>query len=209
MAQLDHERERIQEDLRGCGRDVRCDDIYEQLYASDGSIYEIKPLESSARALRPTWRLASNMPPRNGSPSMRAAQGRDVGESLGPGLVVDFSRYLARVKYTGRRPFACSRAWSTSGSTRISARPAGSSVPIPATPAPPRWAAWLRSMGRQPLAEVRIAGQHVVSMQVVLADGTVIEAGREPLEAGASVDPNPANASWSIALRASSPSTRS
>ena len=42
---MDQERERIQDDLRGLlAGDVRCDDLFLQLYASDASIYEIKPL---------------------------------------------------------------------------------------------------------------------------------------------------------------------
>jgi len=42
---LDQQRERIQDDLRGLiSGEVRCDDVFLQLYASDASIYEIKPL---------------------------------------------------------------------------------------------------------------------------------------------------------------------
>ena len=42
---MDQERERIQEDLRGLlSGEIRCDDLFLQLYASDASIYEIKPL---------------------------------------------------------------------------------------------------------------------------------------------------------------------
>ena len=42
---MDQERERIQADLRGLLHgEVRCDDVLVQMYASDASIYEIKPL---------------------------------------------------------------------------------------------------------------------------------------------------------------------
>ena len=42
---MDQERERIQEDLRGLiAGDVRCDDAFLQLYSSDASIYEVRPL---------------------------------------------------------------------------------------------------------------------------------------------------------------------
>ena len=45
MEQLDQQRERIQDDLRGLiSGDVLFDDLFRQLYASDGSIYEITPL---------------------------------------------------------------------------------------------------------------------------------------------------------------------
>lgn len=42
---MDKERERIQADLRGLiDGDVRCDDVFVQMYASDASVYEIRPL---------------------------------------------------------------------------------------------------------------------------------------------------------------------
>ena len=42
---MDQERERIQADLRGLlDGDVRCDDVFVQMYATDASIYEIRPL---------------------------------------------------------------------------------------------------------------------------------------------------------------------
>ncbi len=42
---MDQVRQRIQDDLRGLVRgDVRCDDLFLQLYASDASIYQIRPL---------------------------------------------------------------------------------------------------------------------------------------------------------------------
>ena len=41
---MDQERARIQEDLRGVvDGEVRCDDLFLQLYSSDASIYQIKP----------------------------------------------------------------------------------------------------------------------------------------------------------------------
>ena len=45
MSPLDQQRERIQDDLRGLvAGEVRCDDVFVQLFASDASIYEIRPL---------------------------------------------------------------------------------------------------------------------------------------------------------------------
>ena len=42
---MDPEHQRIEEDLRGLLQgEVRCDDLFTQLYASDASIYEIRPL---------------------------------------------------------------------------------------------------------------------------------------------------------------------
>ena len=42
---MDEQRTRLQEDLRGLvAGEVRCDDVFLQLYASDASLYQIKPL---------------------------------------------------------------------------------------------------------------------------------------------------------------------
>ncbi len=194
MAQLDHDRERIQQDLRGLiAGDVRCDDVFRQLYASDGSVFEIQPLgvvrpRSTADVVAAVQYAAEKQIPIHA----RGAGTGLAGESLGSGLVVDFSRYLARVKYTGdtsvrvqpglgcerlnahlrptRRIFgagAGNRNMSTMGGL-IAIDGAGS-----------RW------------LKYGTAGQHVVSMQVVLADGQVLEVGREPLVHGRSADPNP------------------
>ena len=42
---MDPERERIQADLRGIIQgEVHCDELFGQMYSSDASIYEIRPL---------------------------------------------------------------------------------------------------------------------------------------------------------------------
>jgi len=194
MALSDHDRVRIQEDLRGLiDGDARCDDVFCQLYASDGSIFEIKPLGViRPRSLADVVAAVQYAGEKEVPIHARGAGTGLAGESLGPGLVMDFSRHLARVKYTQDaavriqpglgcerlnahlRPFrrffgpgAGSRNMSTMGGL-IALDGAGS-----------RW------------LKYGTAGQHVVSMQVVLADGHVIEAGREPLVNGKSNDPDP------------------
>lgn len=42
---MDPDQQRIEEDLRGLVQgDVRCDDVFTQLYSTDASIYELRPL---------------------------------------------------------------------------------------------------------------------------------------------------------------------
>jgi FAD/FMN-containing dehydrogenase/Fe-S oxidoreductase len=95
---MDIEKKRIEDDLRGVIRgDVYCDELTAQLYASDASIYQIPPLG----VIRP--RSAADVAAcvkysvENGlSVHPRGAGSGVAGESLGRGLVVDFSRYLRR-----------------------------------------------------------------------------------------------------------------
>src|SRR3972149_224981 len=99
MVQLDQQRERIQDDLRGLvSGDVRCDDFYRQLYASDASIYEIRPLAvvhpSCSKDVSTCVRYARD----NRLPvHARGAGTTSAGESLGQGIIIDFSKYLRHV----------------------------------------------------------------------------------------------------------------
>jgi len=194
MPELDHQRERIQEDLRGLiSGDVRCDDLFCQLFASDGSIYEIRPLgvvrpRTTADVAACMQYAAEKRIPlhaRGGGTGM-------AGESLGPGLVVDFSKYLRRMvrveaetvrvqpgivherlnshlRRHGRffGPDPASAAVTTIGGM-IAIDASGS-----------RWLKY---------GSVR---RHVRSLQVVMADGQVMELGREPIVSGVSIDSNP------------------
>ena len=99
MHELDHQRERIQEDLRGLiSGDVRCDDLFCQLFASDGSIYEIRPLGVvRPRSTADVAACVQYAAEKRISLHARGAGSGMAGESLGPGLIVDFSKYLRRV----------------------------------------------------------------------------------------------------------------
>ena len=96
---MDVERQHIEEDLRGqIAGDVRCDDLFVQLYASDASVYEIAPLgvvrPRSVHDVVATVRYADEhqipLHPRGSGSGL-------AGESLGRGLIIDFSRYMRRV----------------------------------------------------------------------------------------------------------------
>lgn len=99
---MDPERQRIQDDLRGLiAGDVRCDDLFLQLYASDASIFEIKPLgvvrPRSTDDVVACVRYASE----NHIPVHARGAGTGLaGESIGPGLVLDFSCYMRRILST-------------------------------------------------------------------------------------------------------------
>src|SRR5690606_22453028 len=96
---MDPERDRIQADLRGLLEgDVRCDDLMLRLYASDASIFEVRPLA----VVRPrhvedvvacVGYAAENQLPIHA----RGAGSGLAGDSLGEGIVLDFSRYMRRL----------------------------------------------------------------------------------------------------------------
>jgi len=102
---MDTEQQRIEEDLRGqIAGEVRCDDLFVQLYATDASIYEIAPLgvvrPRTVEDVVATVRYAAS----HNIPLLARGSGSGLaGESLGRGLIVDFSRYMRRVLEIGEQ----------------------------------------------------------------------------------------------------------
>jgi FAD/FMN-containing dehydrogenase/Fe-S oxidoreductase len=96
---MDPDQHRIEEDLRGMLQgDVRCDDVFTQLYASDASIYQLQPLgivrPRTLNDVVATVRYAAE----NHLPIHARGAGTGLaGESLGRGIVLDFSRYFRRI----------------------------------------------------------------------------------------------------------------
>ncbi len=100
---MDIERKRVEDDLRGViGGDVFCDELSVQLYASDASIYQVLPLgvvrPRSAEDVIACVRYADEQ---NLSVHARGAGSGVAGESLGRGLVIDFSVYMRRWRPDG------------------------------------------------------------------------------------------------------------
>lgn len=94
------EQTRIEADLRGLvSGDVACDPLAVRMYASDGSIYEIEPLgvvrpRSTEDVIKTVGYAAEHgiaLFPRGGGSGL-------AGQSLGRGLVIDFSRYMRRAQ---------------------------------------------------------------------------------------------------------------
>ena len=93
------ERQRIQDDLRGLVQgEVRCDDVFVQMYASDASIFEIEP----AAVVRPLNRsevvACLQYAAEHNLPVHPRGAGTGVaGGCLGRGIVLDFSYSMRRV----------------------------------------------------------------------------------------------------------------
>lgn len=90
---------RLQDDLRGLvSGQVRCDDIVAQLYSTDAGLFEIRPIgvvwPRCAADVSAVVRYCSeeNIPvhPRGSGTS-------SAGGSLGPGIVLDFTRHMKRL----------------------------------------------------------------------------------------------------------------
>ena len=95
---MDADSTRLQADLRGIVQgDVLCEDVYRQIYASDASIYQVRP----AGVVRPqnvqdVIACVQYAREHHLSIHPRGAGSGLAGESLGRGIVLDMSRYMRR-----------------------------------------------------------------------------------------------------------------
>lgn len=96
---MDPEQIRIQADLKGLlGGDVHCDVLYSQMYASDASVYEVPPLGVvRPRSNRDVSELVRYCHEHEIPLFARGGGSGLAGQSLGRGIVVDFSRYMRRI----------------------------------------------------------------------------------------------------------------
>ncbi len=194
MSGLDQQREHIQDDLRGLvSGEVRCDDAFRQLYASDASIHEIRPLGVvRPRSTDDVVACVRYAREKRLSLCARGAGTSVAGESLGAGLVVDFSahqRRLIRVEpdWVRLQPglvHARLNAQLRGTGRCFGPDPAGSPVTtlgsvIALDAAGSRW------------LKYGSARRCVRSLLVVMADGQTLELGREPLAEGLSTSSIP------------------
>lgn len=175
---MDPEQIRIQSDLRGLlSGDVFCDGLYGQLYASDASVYEIQPIgvvrPRSTRDVSELLRYCTehdlNVYPRGGGSGL-------AGQSLGRGIVVDFSRYMRRVDSPEGNTIRVQSGVVQADLNRAIGRHGALFGPDPATRS-------VSSIGS--MLSVDATGSHfprygsagdcVKSMEVVLASGEVVE----------------------------------
>ena len=191
---MDEQRARIEEDLRGLlDGDVRADDVFLQLYASDASIYEIKPLaivlpRSTADVAACVRYAAANQLPIHA----RGAGTGLAGESLGPGIVLDFSKHLRRILATSDESVQVQpglvlerlNAYLRAFGRHFGPDPANSQVTTLGS------VVALNASGSHWLKH-GATDRHIEQLQIVLADGEILEVGCEPLVEGVSYDPQP------------------
>ena len=96
---MDADQSRIEADLRGVlDGEVFCHPLRTQLYASDASIYEIAPLAVVRPRHADDVAQCVKYAAENSLPLFPRGAGTGLaGQSLGPGIVLDFSRFMRRM----------------------------------------------------------------------------------------------------------------
>lgn len=187
---MDPDRERIQADLRGVIEgEVRCDHLFTQMYASDASIYEINPLGVvRPRSLQDVVAAVQYAVENSISIHPRGAGSGLAGESLGPGLVLDFAHSLrlpidfdvASARVQSGISLAQLNRYLARQNRRFGPDPANGAVTTMGS------VAALDASGSRWL-KYGSARQNIRAMQVVLADGQVVRFDRENQQSDARV----------------------
>ncbi len=186
---MDQERERIQADLRGLlDGDVFCDDVFAQMYASDASVYEIRPLGVVRPRGLPDVVACVQYAAENEIPLHPRGAGTGLaGESIGPGLIVDFSHSMRRILACDQETVRVQPGVVCALLNRFLAERGRIFGPDPATAHVSTMGSVLALNGSgSHWLRYGSAGDAVVSLQVVLADGSVIEAASHPVDEPAS-----------------------
>lgn len=184
---MDRQQEGIVADLRGILEgEIRCDDVFLQLYCSDASLYEIKPLgivrPRGVADVVATVRYAHE----KGIPIHARGAGTGLaGESLGPGIVIDFSHSMRRVLRIDAETVTVQPGVVHAQLNRQLASMGRLFGPDPATAGVTTMGSVLAlDGGGSHWLKYGSARAHVQSMTVVLADGQMIEVGRHPVTTG-------------------------
>lgn len=188
---MDSDRQRIEQDLRGVlAGEVLCDSVTLALYASDASIYEHLPLAvvrprntaDVATTLRYAHEHSLPVHARGGGSGL-------AGGAVGPGLVIDFSRYMRRVLRMDEDRVRVQAGVVHAQLNRMLATRGWVFGPNPATTEVTTMGGVLAvDGGGSHWPWCGSARDHVLKMRVVLADGQVLEVSEHDPQATTNAD---------------------
>lgn len=180
----EQQREHVRDDLRGVvSGEVLADPITLWLYATDGGIHAVRPLVVvRPRSVEDVSECARYASEHGISIHARGAGTGSAGESLGEGIILDFSAHMRRIVETGQDTV---RVQPGIARERVDEhlRGLGRRFPSDAGTRPATTVGGTLAVGgsgRRRLAFGDIA-ERCERVQVVLADGTPLDFGTEPL----------------------------
>lgn len=199
MVYSETERVRVQDDLRGLvAGDVRGDPLFCSLYASDGSILWQEPLAvvrpSRVEDIIACVRYAGE---RKIPLIPRGAGSGTAGGAIGPGIVIDLSRYFRRITRTGDSRFQVA-AGATIERINHALASSGQHLPWKTTGGLVSTIGGLLARGELPWASLHYGNweRYVVSIQVVLADGSLVDLPNRPISVDEAFNQGKNGAQW-------------
>lgn len=176
---------RLIEDLAGIFRgEIHCDPLSQALYASDGSLHQITPFGVACPRDRDDVLTLMRYAAEEGLAVVPRGAGTSVGgEALGSGIVVDFSRHMNRIEEIGSQTVRVQPGVVHSRLNRVLNESGRYFPPDPSNTATTTIGSMLAldSAGSHSI-RVGSTRDHVVSLEVVMANGRYFEAANESLE---------------------------
>lgn len=182
---MDELRQRISEDLAGeLKGELRTDDVAVSIYASDGSLYQVEPLGVAWPRGRDDVVALARYSAEKSLPLVARGAGSGVaGQSLGAGLIVDFSRYMKRVISVDEETVRVQPGVVYDELNRL-LRPLGRYFPPDPAAAAVKTIGGMMGVDAAGSHATRVGStrDHVQQIETVLAGGHVVEWGNELLE---------------------------
>lgn len=182
--------------------EIRCDPLTLSMYSSDGSLYQIAPLGIVYPRSRDDVRVLARYALENRLPLISRGAGTGLaGESLGAGLIVDFSRHMRHVEAVGEDTVRVQPGVVCQRLNEL-LRPHGRYFPPDPSGASVTTVGSMLALDAAGSHSVRVGStrDHVRSIEMVLAGGECIEVGDESLN----VNGSPINPEGRGALAATS-----
>lgn len=179
---MDVDQQRIADDLAGVFTgDLRFDPLSLALYASDASLYQIRPLGIAApRSTEDVITLTRYAAEQHIPLIARGSGSGLVGGCLGQGLIVDFSRYMTAIEAVGDDTVVVQPGVVLNDLNDRLRQQGRYFAPDPSNPAVTTIGGMLATDAAGSHA-IRVGStrDHVQQIEVVLADGTAFQAGME------------------------------
>ena len=181
---MNDEQTRIVDDLAGLlAGDLRCDPLTVAMYASDGSLYQIPPLGVAYPRHREDVEIVVKYCAEMHIPVIGRGSGSGVaGESLGRGLVIDFSRYMRRTLDVGEETIRVQPGMVLQKLNAV-LKPFGRYFPPDPSRHDVTTVGSMLAVDGAGSHSVRVGStrDHVLRIEMVLASGQRVEFGDEPL----------------------------
>ncbi len=178
------EQTRIVDDLAGLlAGELRCDALTVSMYASDGSLYQIAPLGVVYPRNREDVEIVVKYCAEMHIPVIARGGGSGVaGESLGRGLIIDFSRYMRRTLSIGDETIRVQPGMVLQKLNAV-LRPFDRYFPPDPSRHDVTTVGSMLAVDGAGSHSVRVGStrDHVLRLEMVMADGQCLEFGDEPL----------------------------
>ena len=182
---MDTRQTRLVEDMAGLFRgELRCDAVSTALYASDGSLHQITPLAVACPRDREDLLTLVRYAAEERLPLVPRGAGSSVGgESLGAGIVVDFSRHMHVIEEVGEQTVRVQPGVVHSRLNRLLAQTGRCFAPDPANTETTTIGSMLAlDAAGSHSPRVGSTRDHVVSLDAILSSGQSFTAEVESLD---------------------------